>query len=234
MARVRGTDPSIRAALAGGAPAFLPVGSAEQHGAHLGVTTDADIAQEVSRRLASVMGGVLLPGIGYGVSREHAPLFNASLSPAVLRGVVRDVCRSVGSCGARAIFVVNGHRGNLDALRRPFAGRGMPEVRVMHYWRHMKEGLGHAGRTETSLALAAGCRAYMSEARRGLVTEGMDPAEISRLARLASRSFPEAAPGGVWGDPRGASAARGRALLAAVTRSMRAECVAVLRGIPNC
>lgn len=223
-------DPAVRRAIRGGAAAVLPVGATEQHGAHLPVSTDSDIVTEVARRLASGRGYLLLPTICYGVSREHAPLLNVGLGPRALRAAVSGVCASLASNGVGTVFVLNGHHGNQGALRAPFRGRGMPRVRVMHYWRHMRRPFDHAGHAETSLMLAISGGVDMRRARRGLVTDGLPGAEARRLARLARRSFPEAAPGGVWGDPTGATAADGEAMLSEIVRGLGRECRACLAG----
>jgi len=53
--------------------ALIPVGSIEQHGPHLPVSTDSDIVTEVAKMVAKKCNLLLLPTITYGVSFEHAP-----------------------------------------------------------------------------------------------------------------------------------------------------------------
>ena len=55
---------------------IIPVGSLEQHGAHLPITTDSDIVTEIASRLGKKCGFIVFPTINYGVSDEHHPLFN--------------------------------------------------------------------------------------------------------------------------------------------------------------
>ena len=62
---------------------IIPVGSLEQHGAHLPITTDSDIVTEIASRLAKKCGFIVLPTINYGVSYEHSPLFNTSIDGKV-------------------------------------------------------------------------------------------------------------------------------------------------------
>ncbi|MCX8161538.1 MAG: creatininase family protein, partial [Candidatus Bathyarchaeota archaeon] len=52
--------------------AVQPIGSMEQHGSHLPVSTDTIIAWEVSRALAEKIGALLLPPIPYSCSIEHS------------------------------------------------------------------------------------------------------------------------------------------------------------------
>ena len=200
-----------------GRPAVLPVGATEQHGPHLPVTTDTDIASALSARLAEKIGALLMPAVQYGVSFEHAPLFQASVPPGVLASQVEWLCRSVSSYGIGPVFVVNGHHGNVQALAR---ARG---ARVLHYWK-FAEKFDHAGRVETSLMLALCGGVRMDLAPAGLDEESLDGAGLERARRLASRSFPEATGGGVWGDPRGATAGEGQQIASRVVEAMASEC----------
>ena len=59
--------------------AIIPVGSLEQHGAHLPVSTDSLITEYIARLLAEKIGAFVLPVISYGISFEHKPMFNVSL-----------------------------------------------------------------------------------------------------------------------------------------------------------
>ncbi len=65
--------------------AIIPVGSMEQHGPHLPISTDSDIVTEVSKRISKKNNFLLLPTINYGISNEHAPFFNLSFSTALLK-----------------------------------------------------------------------------------------------------------------------------------------------------
>ena len=246
-----GYDPDIRRWIGGGkaAAAAVAVGSLEQHGAHLAASTDTAIAAEVARRLCRANGYLLLPPVPYGVSFEHAPMFNASLRVGTLARALGDLADSLGAGGIGALFVVNGHHGNLDALeklcgrgRGPGRGRrGRPEGRgarvlALSYWHFMDGPFDHAGMAETSLMLAVsgGRGARMGRAARGYVERpGAPAAERARVAKRAAASFPSVAPNGVWGDPRGASAARGRRLLAGVAERVAARCRASLSGGPR-
>jgi len=53
--------------------AVIPIGSIEQHGPHLPISTDSDIVTEVAKSLSEKKGYLLFPTITYGVSFEHAP-----------------------------------------------------------------------------------------------------------------------------------------------------------------
>ena len=64
--------------------AVIPIGSIEQHGPHLPVSTDSDIVTEVAKSLSEKKAYLLLPTLTYGVSFEHAPFFNLSIRESTL------------------------------------------------------------------------------------------------------------------------------------------------------
>ncbi|MET9336383.1 creatininase family protein [Nonomuraea sp. NPDC003804] len=113
-------------AMAGARIALLPIGSTEQHGHHLTYDTDYAIAVAFARRLAEDLGqtAVLCPGLPYGLSEHHLGFPGTlTLRPETLLGFLRDVAESIAQSGPRRIVVVNGHGGNVDAVR--LAARGL-------------------------------------------------------------------------------------------------------------
>lgn len=228
-------DPDLRRICARGRAAVIPVGSLEQHGPHLPVSTDSDIVTEVARRLCEGGGFLQLPTVQYGISREHAPLFQLSVGGRVLLDTLSDLIGSLAQNGIRTAFVVNGHHGNQKALSR-LAGRikrrlgGRMQARIFHYWRFMSVPLDHAGSVETSLMLAASERVDMSRAVAGLDPAALSAAELQRVSRLASRSFPSATGNGIWGDPTGATRERGQELLDEIVANLHGECQDCLAG----
>ena len=75
--------------------AVIPIGSIEQHGPHLPISTDSDIVSKVAEKLSDKNGYLLLPTITYGVSFEHAPFFNLSIRESTLRTILIDLCTSL-------------------------------------------------------------------------------------------------------------------------------------------
>src|SRR5690349_20960719 len=98
--------------------ALIPVGSTEQHGPHLPVSTDTDIVSEIARRLSEKIGFLLLPTINYGVSFEHHPLFNLSITKCTLQKFLVELCISLSKNRIDQIIILNGHHGNQSALRK--------------------------------------------------------------------------------------------------------------------
>ncbi len=207
----------------------------EQHGAHLPVSTDSEIVGAVSSRVGRGCGFLVMPTVTTGVSFEHAPFFNISIRPSTLGSLLGDICDSLHAGGVGDVFVINGHYGNRGALKG-FAERrhgGEPRVHALSYWRFTDSRFDHGGFVETSLMLAVSGKVRMGLARKGLVTDGMSGSEIRKLNELAARSFPAATGNGVWGDPRGATAAAGRRLLNEIVRNLRRECLGRVGGAGN-
>ena len=88
-------DPEFRKLIKAKKPTvIIPIGSIEQHGAHLPISTDSDIVTEIASRLAKKCGFIVFPTINYGVSQEHDPFFNVSLESNTLRNIIDDIDRS--------------------------------------------------------------------------------------------------------------------------------------------
>ena len=195
--------------------AIIPVGSLEQHGSHLPVSTDALIAEHIAHQVAANVGAFVLPVIAYGVSYEHSPMFNVSVQKSTLSSLVRDACASLADNGIKDIIILNGHHGNMKALKNVTRGRAGASVRVFHYWHFMEQELGHAGDAETSLILAIAPElVHMERARPG----SKKPSKAA-FAKMAERpgSFVKVTGNGVWGDPLKASAEKGRQLMQQVS-----------------
>ena len=230
------TDPALRGRISAGAAAVIPVGATEQHGPHLPVSTDSDIASAVAAAVGRGPRFLVAPSVSTGVSFEHAPFFQISIRESTLQTLLGDVCDSLHANGIRDIFLINGHYGNRGALSGFASGRenDMPRVHALSYWRFTRSRFDHGGFVETSLMLAVSDLVRMSRARRGLVTDGMEPSSVERLKRAAAESFPAATGNGVWGDPRSATAEAGRRILAEIVRNLRRECLGRLDGTrPN-
>lgn len=223
------TDAAARCRLAGGI-GVLPVGSVEQHGRHLRVSTDAEIAIEVSRRVCKLAGYVMLPALSYGVSFEHAPGLNLSVRATTLRRLVVDIAASLADAGARGLVVINGHHGNQRHLAKipsrvpGYSSKKTIKCMVVPYWKFMSVAFDHAGHVETSLMLACSS-ADMRHARRGFVEPATTTArQHDELARRASKSFLSVAKNGVWGDPRLATRATGTRLFDEMSANIAHEC----------
>ncbi|QDL68716.1 creatininase family protein [Streptomyces malaysiensis subsp. malaysiensis] len=145
--------------------ALMPIGSQEQHGAHLPMGTDTLLVTAVVDRAAELLAGdgppvVRLPALPYGHSPHHLFAAAVSLSASTLTAVLADVLRSLTESGFRRIMIVNGHGGNDEIMRlavKEHALRAEGAFAACSYWSlgEAPENPGHAGRYETSLMLAA-------------------------------------------------------------------------------
>ncbi|MEC7373214.1 MAG: creatininase family protein [Thermoproteota archaeon] len=204
--------------------AIIPVGSIEQHGPHLPISTDSDIVTEISLRFSEKINGILLPTINYGISDEHFPFFNLSVKKSTLSKMLDDICESLIKNGISRILIINGHYGNLESLkgfeRKKKRNR---KIKVLSYWKYMDREFDHAGNVETSIMLAISKNVKMKNAKKGFQTDGMSKQEISKINKLAQKSFPKVTGNGVWGDPTKSSAKLGRKIINEVVNNLVKE-----------
>ena len=215
--------------------AIIPVGSIEQHGPHLPISTDSDIVTVVAKKISKMKGYLLLPTITFGVSFEHAPFFNLSIRESTLRTILRDLCLSLLANNIKTIFIINGHHGNLKAIKNidinlKKLSKNKLKVYPLSYWHFMKREFDHAGFVETSLMLAISKNVKMKFAKKGLITDGMTKQEIKKLGKLANQSFPKATKNGIWGDPTQATKREGQIILAEIVNNLGKKCQTCLTG----
>ena len=211
---------------------IIPVGSIEQHGAHLPITTDSDIVTEIASRLAKKCGFIVFPTVNYGISEEHDPFFNISLSKQTVLKILKDIDRSLRkNKSLMRIIFLNGHHGNVEALKSAWKYWGMTDTwaevtRSYSYWHWMKHEFDHAGFVETSLMLSISDKVKMKKAKKGFTTKGLSKKEIRRISKLSTQpgGFPKVAKNGVWGDPTGATKKDGEKFLAEIVRNLAKEC----------
>jgi creatinine amidohydrolase len=187
----------------------VPCGSTEQHGPHLPMSTDTDIAVALCERLAAQRPDIVVaPPLAYGASGEHAGFPGTlSIGQEALELVVIELVRSASDSFA-AVVLVCGHGGNAVALTRAVA-QLCDEGHHVHVHFPRWEGDAHAGRTETALMLALRPDAVRLEASEAGDTRPL--AELLPVLRVSGVQAVSA--NGVLGDPRRASAAEGQSLL---------------------
>jgi mycofactocin precursor peptide peptidase len=200
----------------------VPVGSLEQHGPHLPLDTDTRIAAAVAARVCAGRPGTgLAPPVAIGASGEHADFPGTlSIGHVVLSALLVELGRHA-SLYWPAMLLVNGHGGNVAAIRDALATL-RSEGRACEVWHagvrpSILAGAGlalvpdaHAGRVETSimLALAPG------DVRLDLAGAGETAPLAEIMPAMRAGGVREVSPSGVLGDPGGASAAEGEQLLA--------------------
>ena len=211
-------DPEFRKLIKSKKPTvIIPVGSLEQHGAHLPITTDSDIVTEVASRLAKKCGFIVFPTINYGVSFEHEPLFSISISKAILKAHLKKIVESLMNNGIRSVIILNGHHGNRKTIDnfadewwdndlmqqtakkewkdagldpKTIGNKPLVKCECYHYWdsKFLNHEFDHAGFVETSIMLAISDKVKMKKAKKGLITKGMSEKEIQRIKKLSTES----------------------------------------------
>ncbi len=215
--------------------AVLPVGSIEQHGPHLPISTDSDIVTEISKKICQKNSYLLLPTLNYGISHEHSPFFNLSLKKNTLQKVLLDLCLSLYENKIKTIFIINGHHGNQSAIKNINVKvnktlKNQIKVFTFSYWHYMKRDFDHAGFVETSLMLAISKGVKMKLAKKGLITDGLSTQEIKKLGKKASVAFPQVTINGVWGDPTKATKKEGGKIFSEITANLAKKCQTCLTG----
>jgi len=101
--------------------ALVPIGSTEQHGPALPLSTDHYIATQFAYRAAEMVWDshkvVVTPTITFGFSPHHMEFKGTiTLSELTLSSLIADVCYSLAQHGFRKIILINGHGGNETAI----------------------------------------------------------------------------------------------------------------------
>ena len=195
----------------------VPLGSLEQHGPHLPLDTDTRIAVAVADGLSAHRAHVAVaPAVAYGASGEHAGFPGTLLvGHEVLAGLLAELVRSARGSFA-GVVLVSAHGGNAEALSLLQARCASDGDDVLVWRATAAGGDAHAGRTETSLMLAidpATVRLELAQAGR---TEPLG----TLMPRLRTEGVRPVSSNGVLGDPAGASADEGRALLRALVSDL--------------
>lgn len=180
--------PEVRERLAE-ATLVLPVGAIEQHGPHLPLTVDLELAEAIARELGSRLSGLVAPAIAYG-ARSLPQSGGGSAFPgtihttgATLVSYYAEILASYGRAGVRDLVVVNGHYENepflFEAIEvcRDSGGFDRVNVVAVSWWSVVSADIldtlfsgefpgwhaEHAGLCETSLMLYVRPEAVRSE-----------------------------------------------------------------------
>lgn len=241
MAEVRWermTAAELRALAAKDAVVVLPVAAMEQHGPHLPVWTDSFVGHSVAIAGAERLdpgAAVVLPPMWTGLSEHHFPFGGTiSLDYETFAGVLRCIARSIRADGFSRLFLLNSHGGNIEpmavAARELAHDLGMPVCgttitklapEAIRANLTTQPGIQHACEGETSLWL----HLDPGQVRQDQVAHSVSPGGFSAGDAAVTRfwSFAERAPvTGVRGDPRAATAEKGRAIFEAMAEGLAA------------
>jgi creatinine amidohydrolase len=90
---------------------IIPVGSTEQHGAHLPLGTDTMVAMMLAEDAAVETDIVVAPPVWFGWSPHHMVLPGTiTVRPEVLVELIYDIVESLHKHGFSSFVVINGHR----------------------------------------------------------------------------------------------------------------------------
>jgi len=195
---------------------LLPLGSCEQHGPHLPLDTDTQIAQYLCAQAALQDNRILIaPSLSITASGEHAGFPGTlSIGTDALTQVLIEIVRSADWCN-RVVFV-NGHGGNADAVNAAIRILKSEQRNIASWWPLIEHGDAHAGASETSMMLAINPeQVNMAHAEAGST---QPIGEIS--AQLRSGGVRAVSVNGVLGDPTNATSEHGHNLLSQLTHDL--------------
>ncbi|MFE7224996.1 creatininase family protein [Nocardioides sp. NPDC057577] len=210
------TEASPDVAARGSKIAVLPIGSFEQHGDILPLSTDTIVATQIASMVARAYDLWLLPPITVSCSQEHADWAGTlSIPAATLIRLVEDIVASARAQGAEHVVLINGHGGNYVLQNIVQEASGLSIFPGSSGWTAAREAAGletnahddmHAGELEVSILLRCAPdlvgsnfkhRDHLSDSRPHLLTHGLRPYTDT----------------GIVGSPSLASAEKGAALL---------------------
>ena len=198
---------------------IIPFGSTEEHGNHLPLDTDTLQAIDIARVAAAKRPLFVAPPVHYGVCRSTAQHPGTiGISTTSLKMLIIDLVSSLYAHGLRYFVLLSGHAGTTHMATLVDAGEELlghfDDIQIAvikEYDLALAAGQGlletpgdsHAGEIETSRLLHS----------HPELVKGTSPAEFPSFPTgILVRDKQKYWPGGVWGDPTKASAAKGELL----------------------
>jgi creatinine amidohydrolase len=195
----------------------FPFGTIEEHGSHLPLNTDTFIVQEALKLVAQRKKFFLAPVLQYGVcttTKDHPGTI--SITPETLRRFSFDLVNEAYKKGLRNFLLISGHGGSLHMSALKETAEILIEnlegikIGVLSpydvLWKELS-GIAetpndsHAGELETSIML------YLSPD----LVKGRAAEEYPNIPKpFVVKDKVKYWPGGVWGNPKKASADKGK------------------------
>lgn len=233
--------PKLESAISRNTLIILPVGTIEEHGHHLPVSTDVVIATEVAKRIGERLKDeiplLVMPTVWSGYSTKEMTRWPGTIRvrTRVVMDMIFDICASLIEMGFKKIMLIDAHghhRGLLRVAIREIADKYgiyiaitspavMSAERYSQIRRSEVGGSIHGGEWETSLMLYFGQQV------------DMDKATSEDIMKYHSESIPgdnfvggkkafwstwgvQKSKTGIYGDPTVASAETGEAIMEAI------------------
>ena len=219
--------------LKGGATAILPIGSgSKQHGWHMPMGVDQFQAEWFASRISEWTDALIWPTLTYGAY----PTFVAypgslSLSEATFETLVREIVSGLADSGARSILILNVGHTTIEGVARAVAGlntnaaiRQVSLSQGEHFRemvrKHARQAYGsHADEVETSVVLAIA--PYLVEMERAEASRPLPDGPQHGPLTPHDKQSPNFTASGSFGDPRLASADKGRIFVEAILRDLK-------------
>ncbi|GBE57059.1 MAG TPA: creatininase family protein [Euryarchaeota archaeon] len=189
---------------------ILPFGAVEEHGYHLPLSTDGDIAIAVAEGLSKRCGVVVAPILWYGVcntTRVFPGTITADFDS--FKAYVSDLLTSLKNSGFQTVYIISGHLGGSHVSALKEAARStdlnvlffdLTKVRSSDILETMPF---HACEAETSLML------HLHPEKVELARAVDEEIVFDEFSMTSSVKLTES---GVWGSPSKASAEKGKRL----------------------
>ncbi len=246
---------------AGQTIAVLPVAATEQHGPHLPLRVDTALVEGVIAaalpHLTATLRVLFLPTQAVGLSPEHAGFPGTlTLKNETILRLWGDIGESVAALGIRKLLLFNSHGGNvsvMDLVARDLRARldllvysaswfSLPlldakgnDVKTLFSADEQRFGI-HGGEMETSMMLALDAAHVDMLCAQNFASSAQDRAQKYAIlgdgqsAKLGWQ-MQDYNPAGVVGNAAGATADKGRELVAAAGRAL-AKLLAEMNQLP--
>lgn len=200
--------------------AIIPFGSTEEHGHHLPLSTDYQVAYEIAKRVADRTSALVAPPVCYGICRRGGSFPGTiTISFDTLRSLAIDIVESLYSQGLRNIIFLPGHLGSAQLVSLELSAQELlnrhldlniaiarlPEILARLPVGLIDEQFGHAGEVETSIMLTLSPQQVQMEK-----AASETPQFPSHLVLRDAREFMES---GVMGDATKATREKGETIL---------------------
>ncbi|MDY6856475.1 MAG: creatininase family protein [Thermodesulfobacteriota bacterium] len=196
---------------------IIPIGTTEEHGPHLPLATDIMHVYEMIKEAARRVPMFIAPPINYGICRSTSGHTGTiTISSHTLKSIIKDIVISLYEHRIRNFMIISGHAGGThmsslfeigEVLLDELSESKIAVVSLFHLISKESQEVveteadGHAGELETSLIM------YVKPHLVKDLPEGFFP---QMPQYFLTRDKKQYWPTGVWGDPKKASAEKGK------------------------